>query len=165
MSTIAVTATDPETAGGVTVHRKTYCCTSELEGGRGRRRRGLRSKKEEGEEEEEEEGGRRRREKRGKKEEEEEERSRQYYNALPPSLSSSILTTAHKGISKATVYTATAVETPLQPQHIKSADISPPLIPCIHFLHPDAQFHCQKINFLSWLAQKPGQCTCTCVGV
>lgn len=64
MSTIAVTATDPETAGGVTVHRKTYCCTSELEGERGRRRRGLRSKKEEGEEEEEEEeGGRRRREK------------------------------------------------------------------------------------------------------
>ena len=63
LSTIAVTATDPETAGGVTVHRKTYCCTSELEGGRGRRRRGLRSKKEEGEEEEEEEEGGRRREK------------------------------------------------------------------------------------------------------
>lgn len=120
MSTIAVTTTDPETAGGVTVHRKTYCRTSELEGGKGRRRRGMRSKKEEegGEEgEEEEEGGRRgRRREKGEKREkrrkegEEEEGGRRGGGEIkiilqcPPSLSwrplSHPLTTAHKSTSK-----------------------------------------------------------------
>ena len=128
MSTIAITATDPETAGGVTVHRKTYCCTSELEGGRGRRRRGLRSKKEEGEEEE---GGGRRKERR-------DQEIKIILQCLPPSLSppppppswrplSHPLTAAHKGISKATVYTATAPLHPL-PKPVSYTHLTLPTI-------------------------------------